>query len=158
MIEKLTFIASYKSQFFDDLDLLIFDFCCVDKQAHPNNCKFIFQGSGFSKFINGLVSPEKKIYWISCAIWKKIPGVNKKWSGISRDDQEKIMWNFQPWVLVFALQWVERNVEFPVEASSSSVILKGKVTNQKIAGVFFKKVCPQPPPPPPYGFMAFFLK
>ena len=60
MIEKLTFIASYKSQFFDDLDLLIFDFCCVDKQAHPNNCKFIFQGSGFSKLINGLVSPEKK--------------------------------------------------------------------------------------------------
>ena len=27
--------------------------------------------------------------------------------------------------------------------------IKGKVTNQKIAGVFFKKVCPQPPSPPP---------
>ena len=26
--------------------------------------------------------------------------------------------------------------------------IKGKVTNQKIAGVFFKKVCPQPPSPP----------
>ena len=33
----------------------------------------------------------------------EIPGINKKRSGISRGDQEKIMWNCPAWVLVFVL-------------------------------------------------------
>lgn len=59
------------------------------------------------------------------------------------------MGNFQPWVLVFALLWVERNVEFPVEASSSSVIFnQGQSDKSKnCRGLFQKGVSSTPLPP-----------
>ena len=72
------------------------------------------------------------------------PGVNKKRSGISRYDQEKNSVEF-PWVLVFVLG-------IPMGVTRFGEISKDKVTNVKVPGVFFKKVCPQHP------LFRFFLE
>ena len=72
------------------------------------------------------------------------PGVNKKRSGISRYDQEKNSVEF-PWVLVFGLG-------IPMRVTRFGEISKDKVTNLKVPGVYFKKVCPQHP------LFRFFLE
>ena len=63
--------------------------------------------------------------------------ISKGKSGISRGDQEKTMLNFhESWFLTF---------EFPRGATQFYEISKGKVTNLKDPGFFFKKVCSQSP-------------
>ena len=125
-------------------------------------CKFLFlklllplkgysrkkQTRGRGRWGHGISRRIEKIEWGT-------PGVNKKRSGISRRDQKRNSVEF-PWVLAFGLGnsngcstiwWNFQGWSFNL-----SGISKEKVTNLKIPGIFFKKVCPQHP------LFGFFLE
>ena len=112
----------------------------------------------------GLVSPEKKKIEFPALFEKKFLGSIKNEVEFLEMIKKKI-WgisNHGSWFLP-CCEW-NGMLNFQLKLRLRLLFsIKGKVTNQKIAGVFFKKVCPQPPsppssPPPSLWIYGFLLK